>query len=153
LGKYILRVDEGGDVEKDNGTLSEWEKETRGIIRRALRKPLKILRERHRNIEVGLVRQTKQMEILKEKERDILLNANNNMGPLVAINMLAVEALFLLNNRTTLNRPKHYKIIHKALTIVEQYTYSDMDEAVKGVVYGPDKETLAILHRLSDKAR
>ena len=110
------------------------------IIRNALRVPLKIMRERQRRIneQTDFILQTQKEHI--ERQTNLRNQAPHADGPLMAINMLAVEALFLLENRTALNKPKHYRAIRNSLLNVESYTSSDMGRKLTRVVYSRESD-------------
>jgi hypothetical protein len=122
-------------------------------IRKQFRRPLKVLRGRQREIE-------KLRDDLRDREQKIiekeqLLSGHSQIGasPLMAINLLAVEALFLLEKRAGVRKPKHYRIIKSALQVVEKMTMNDMGKKYREIIYNPlnDDAVLATVKKLREE--
>jgi hypothetical protein len=125
-------------VKDPKAPYSEWQLEIRKTIRDSLKRPLLILRGRHRELRKENDRLLQLINKNLETRQSFIDQAPDEKSPMIAINMLVVEGLFLLEKRMNLSRPKHFKAIHMALTVAERLTASDMGKKINGVVYGPN---------------
>lgn len=110
--------------------------EVKGEIRRWDRGLYRGIQEKfRREIELAAYRLTLAVG---KKEK-----AHNPNGVLAAINMLAVESLFLLDKRLVRDKGKYWGL-RKHLTDIERATTSGMSAFMKTAVYGTKKDGVEI---------